>query len=166
MIERVGQIMTEDARDKIMVLTLSVMKSVAAGIKDVSDPDERIAVIKKLVYDIRFEADESWYMFVYQGTTNRVMPPKPSMEGTDLGELKDPNGLFLIRELRDAAAKGGGFVEYIFDKPGPCAGLCLWRSLRSVKGRLWNPREATIFLVTAGGFPCRRGLTPPQGRTR
>ena len=64
MIERVGQIMTEDARDKIMVLTLSVMKSVAAGIKDVSDPDERIAVIKKLVYDIRFEADESGYMFV------------------------------------------------------------------------------------------------------
>jgi methyl-accepting chemotaxis protein len=118
MIERVGQIMTEDARDKIMVLTLSVMKSVAAGIKDVPDPDERIAVIKKLVYDIRFEADQSGYMFVYQGTTNRVMPPKPSLEGTDLGELKDPNGLFLIRELRDAAAKGGGFVEYIFDKPG------------------------------------------------
>ena len=118
MIDRVGQIMTEDARDKIMVLTLSVMKSVAAGIKDVTDPDERIAVIKKLVYDIRFEADESGYMFVYQGTTNRVMPPKPSLEGTDLGELKDPNGLYLIRELRDAAAKGGGFVEYIFDKPG------------------------------------------------
>ena len=118
MLERVGQIMTEDARDKIMVLTLSVMNSVAAGIKDVPDPDERIAVIKKLVYDIRFEADQSGYMFVYQGTTNRVMPPKPSLEGTDLGELKDPNGLFLIRELRDAAAKGGGFVEYIFDKPG------------------------------------------------
>ena len=118
MIERVGQIMTEDAKDKIKVLTTSVSASIVAGIKDISDPDERVAVIKKLVYDIRFEADNSGYMFVYQGTVNRVMPPKPSLEGTDLGELKDPNGLYLIRELRDAAAAGGGFVNYIFDKPG------------------------------------------------
>ena len=118
MIGRVGQIMTEDAKDKIMVLTKSVSASIAAAIKDVPDPQERIAIIKKLVYDIRFEADKSGYMFIYQGTTNRVMPPKPSMEGTDLADLKDPNGLFLIRELRDAAAAGGGFVNYIFDKPG------------------------------------------------
>jgi methyl-accepting chemotaxis protein len=118
MIERVGLIMTEDAKDKIMVLTKSVSASVAAGIRDVADPEERLAIIRKLVYDIRFEADKSGYMFVYQGTTNRVMPPKPSMEGTDLGDLKDPNGLFLIRELRDAASAGGGFVTYIFDKPG------------------------------------------------
>jgi methyl-accepting chemotaxis protein len=118
MIARVGQIMTDDAKDKIKVLTEAVSASVTAGIKDVTDPDERIAIIKKLVYDIRFEADQSGYMFVYQGTVNRVMPPKPAMEGTDLGELKDPNGLFLIRELRDAATKGGGFVNYVFAKPG------------------------------------------------
>ena len=118
MIERVGRIMTEDAQDKIMVLTQSVASSVTAGIQGVSDTDERIAIIKKLVYDIRFEADQSGYMFVYQGTINRVMPPKPSLEGTDLKDLKDPKGLFFIQELRDVAAKGGGFVRYVFDKPG------------------------------------------------
>jgi methyl-accepting chemotaxis protein len=118
MIDRVGLIMTEDAKDKIMVLTNAVTASVAAEIKGVSNDEERIRIIKNLVYGIRFEPDQSGYIFVYQGTTNKVMPPKPTLEGTDLGDLKDPNGLFLIRELRDTAAKGGGFVEYIFAKPG------------------------------------------------
>ena len=118
MIARVGVIMTDEAKDKIMVLTRAVTKSVAAGIKDVQDPDEKIRIIKTLVSDIRFEEDQSGYIFVYQETTNKVMPPNPALEGTDLKDLKDPNGLYLIRELHEAAQKGGGFVEYIFDKPG------------------------------------------------
>ena len=118
MIARVGVIMTDEAKDKIMVLTRAVTKSVAAGIKDVQNPDEKIRVIKTLVSDIRFEEDQSGYIFVYQETTNRIMPPNPALEGTDLKDLKDPNGLYLIRELHEAAQKGGGFVEYIFDKPG------------------------------------------------
>lgn len=68
MIDRVGQIMTEDAKDKIMVLTQAVTKSVSAEIKDIPDQNEQIRIIKKLVYDIRFEKDDSGYIFVYQGT--------------------------------------------------------------------------------------------------
>ncbi|SFM21211.1 methyl-accepting chemotaxis sensory transducer with Cache sensor [Desulfomicrobium norvegicum] len=118
MIDRVGIIMTDEAKDKIMVLTQALTKSVEAGIRDVTDEDERIGVIRNLVTGIRFEEDQSGYIFVYQGTTNRIMPPNPALEGTDLKDLKDPNGLYLIRELNEAAKKGGGFVEYIFDKPG------------------------------------------------
>jgi methyl-accepting chemotaxis protein len=118
MIDRVGIIMTDEAKDKIMVLTQALTKSVEAGIRDVTDEDERIAVIRNLVTGIRFEKDQSGYIFVYQGTTNRIMPPNPALEGTDLKDLKDPNGLYLIRELSEVAEKGGGFVEYIFDKPG------------------------------------------------
>ncbi|MBE1426876.1 methyl-accepting chemotaxis protein [Desulfomicrobium macestii] len=118
MIDRVGIIMTDEAKDKIKVLTLALTKSVEAGIRDVTDEDERIGVIRNLVTDIRFEEDQSGYIFVYQGTINRIMPPNPALEGTDLKDLKDPNGLYLIRELSEAAEKGGGFVEYIFDKPG------------------------------------------------
>jgi methyl-accepting chemotaxis protein len=110
--------MTDEAKDKIMVLTQALTKSVEAGIRDVTDEDERIAVIRNLVTGIRFEKDQSGYIFVYQGTTNRIMPPNPALEGTDLKDLKDPNGLYLIRELSEVAEKGGGFVEYIFDKPG------------------------------------------------
>jgi len=118
MIDRVGRIMTEEAKDKIMVLTQAITESVAAGIKNARDQDEKISIIKNLVYGIRFEKDQSGYIFVYQETTNRVMPPNPALEGTDLKDLKDPNGLYLIRELNETAKKGGGFVDYIFDKPG------------------------------------------------
>ncbi|SFK01732.1 methyl-accepting chemotaxis sensory transducer with Cache sensor [Desulfomicrobium apsheronum] len=118
MIDRVGIIMTDEAKDKIMVLTQALTKSVEAGIRNVTDQDEKIGVIRNLVTDIRFEEDQSGYIFVYQGTTSRIMPPNPALEGTDLKDLKDPNGLYLIRELSEVAEKGGGFVEYIFDKPG------------------------------------------------
>jgi methyl-accepting chemotaxis protein len=118
MIDRVGVIMTEEAKDKIMVLTQAITQSVVAEIKDARDQDEIINIIKNLVYGIRFEKDQSGYIFVYQETTNRVMPPNPKLEGTDLKDLKDPNGLYLIRELYETAKNGGGFVEYIFDKPG------------------------------------------------
>ena len=77
MIDRVGLIMTEGAKDKIMVLTQAVTNSVEAGIRDVTGEDERIGVIRKLVTGIRFQEDQSGYIFVYQGTTNRIMPAKP-----------------------------------------------------------------------------------------
>ncbi|NCC06336.1 MAG: histidine kinase, partial [Proteobacteria bacterium] len=72
MIDRVGIIMTDEAKDKIMVLTQALTKTVEAGIRDVTDEDERIGVIRNLVTDIRFEEDQSGYIFVYQGTTNRI----------------------------------------------------------------------------------------------
>jgi methyl-accepting chemotaxis protein len=118
MIERVGVIMTDEAKDKIMVLTQAITTNVTASTKNITDQDEIIGIIKNLVYGIRFEDDQSGYIFVYQETTNRVMPPNPAMEGTDLKDLKDPNGLYFIRELNETAKKGGGFVEYVFDKPG------------------------------------------------
>jgi len=118
MIDRVGTIMTDEAKNKIMVLTRAITASVAAEIREVPDQDARIRIIRNLIGDIRYEDDQSGYIFVYQETTNRVMPPNPKLEGSDLKDLKDPNGLYLIRELYETAQKGGGFVEYIFDKPG------------------------------------------------
>ena len=41
----------------------------------------------------------------------------PALEGQDLTNLEDPNGVKYIQELVAAAAAGGGFVEYYFDNP-------------------------------------------------
>jgi methyl-accepting chemotaxis protein len=38
--------------------------------------------------------------------------------GQDLGHLLDSNGVPFVRELASAARRGGGFVEYVFPKPG------------------------------------------------
>jgi methyl-accepting chemotaxis protein len=117
MIATVGRIMNEDARDKIMVATRNMATSIEAAIQDVKDGDERVALIKKLIGGIRFEADKSGYFFVYEGTVCRVLPPKPESEGKDLGGLKDVNGILFVQELQKQARAGGGFVDYVFAKP-------------------------------------------------
>jgi len=118
MIQYIGSMMLDDAQDKILVATNSMADAIGAATKDAATDSERIQIIKKLIYDIRFEQDKSGYFFVYKGTTNIALPTKPATEGKDLGEAKDSNGVFFVREMKSAAEKGGGFVRYVFDKPG------------------------------------------------
>ena len=118
MIQKVGQIMGEDARDKIMVATRNMATAIGAAIKGVDGEDERVAVIRKLISDIRFEADSSGYFFVYKGTVNVILPPNEKIEGKDLADTKDVGGIFFVRELQKQAQAGGGFVDYVFAKPG------------------------------------------------
>ena len=118
MIDKVGQIMNEAAQDKIMVATRNMATSIGEAIKGVSAEDERVAIIRKLINDIRFEPDKSGYFFVYKGTVNVILPPNAQIEGKDLVDSKDVGGIFFVRELQQKAQAGGGFVPYVFAKPG------------------------------------------------
>jgi methyl-accepting chemotaxis protein len=82
-----------------------------------AEGEERIAAIRLSVDNIRFEADNSGYYFVYQDTTNIALPPKKELQGKDLGDLKDKNDVYFVKDMRDQANKGGGFVSYIWPKP-------------------------------------------------
>ena len=113
-----AEIMLQDQKDKIEIATKSMALSIGEELKHVTDPQERLDFIRQALDPVRFEEDNSGYFFVYKGTVNMVMPPKKSLQGTDLGGLKDKNGLYMIRELGKAASSGGGYVEYYFEKPG------------------------------------------------
>lgn len=112
------KVMLEDQKDKIRVATHSVALSVGHAIEDVSETEARVEIIRNLIDDIRFEADESGYYFVYRKTTNVALPPNKDLQGKDLGDLSDKNGVKLVEELRKEARDGGGFVQYIWPKPG------------------------------------------------
>ena len=71
-----------------------------------------------MVDKIIYEQDRSGYYFVYEGTVNVAFPVKKDNVGKDLGAITDKNGVKVIQALRDAATGGGGFVEYIWPKPG------------------------------------------------
>ncbi|MCG8617114.1 MAG: methyl-accepting chemotaxis protein [Desulfobacterales bacterium] len=111
-------VMLEDQKAKLKVATHSVALAIGQLIKPVSDAQEKVEAIRIAIDNIRFETDKSGYYFVYQGTTNVALPPKKSLQGKDLGHLKDKNGVFLVKDLGKAASSGGGFVEYIWPKPG------------------------------------------------
>ena len=104
-------------KQKLQVATHSMALSLGQGLAGVQGEAERIEFIRKAVDPIRFEDDKSGYFFVYQGTVNVALPPKKEIQGKDLAETKDKNGVLYVRELAKAAAGGGGFVQYIFPKP-------------------------------------------------
>ena len=117
-ITELESVMLEGQKDKLQVAVNSMAVSLGAAVKNVAGEDEKIELIRKAVDDIRFEEDKSGYYFVYQGTTNVALPPKKELQGKDLGGLKDKNNVYLVKELNKVARSGGGFVTYIWPKPG------------------------------------------------
>lgn len=117
-LQEVSGVMLEDQKEKIQVASHTAALAVGHAIEGITDKEEQIGIIRKLIDDIRFEEDKSGYFFVYDGTTCVALPPKKSLQGKDLKDLKDKSGFYLVRELRDTAKKGGGFVQYSWPKPG------------------------------------------------
>ncbi|MDH4449883.1 MAG: cache domain-containing protein [Rhodoferax sp.] len=58
------------------------------------------------------------YVFAYGlDGLNLAHGANDRLVGKNLLDMKDPNGKFLIKDLRDAALKGGGWVEYDWPHP-------------------------------------------------
>lgn len=65
----------------------------------------------------RFQGSNYFFIYSYEGVTV-MLPPTPEKEGESRIDLKDAKGVPLIRELIDAARKGGGFVLYDYPRAG------------------------------------------------
>ncbi len=63
---------------------------------------------------------ETEYFWITDRALNMVMhPARPELDGTNLGDNKDPQGKYIFREFaRVCNEKGSGFVEYLWPKPG------------------------------------------------
>lgn len=67
----------------------------------------------------RYSENDAGYFFIFdKNGTFIVHSLKPEVEGKLGIGLTDPNGIKITVELRRLANNGGGFVEYIYDKPG------------------------------------------------
>ena len=119
-LEETGLVMIEDQRAKIKVASHAMAIAINQAIEKAgyTAQDEKVDLIRSMVETIRFEDDSSGYFFVYQNTTNVAFPVKKENQGKDLGELKDKNDVYVIQELDKKAKAGGGFVSYIWPKPG------------------------------------------------
>ncbi|MGJ7093608.1 cache domain-containing protein [Vibrio hannami] len=72
--------------------------------------------VKRILHELRY--GEDGYFFVYDQTgTNLVHPILPDLVGQNLIDLQDEEGDFLIEALLYKAQKGGGFHEYLWQKP-------------------------------------------------
>ncbi|ACS80622.1 methyl-accepting chemotaxis protein [Maridesulfovibrio salexigens] len=114
----IENVMLQGQKDKVEVATRAAAESLGAQLRAVDGDDAKIDFIRKSIDSFRFENDKSGYFFVYKGTVVAALPPKKSLHGKDLSGAKDKNGVFFVRDLARAAQNGGGFVQYVFDKPG------------------------------------------------
>ncbi|EGJ51889.1 methyl-accepting chemotaxis protein [Desulfocurvibacter africanus] len=113
-----SEVMVKGQREKVQVAVHSMAISLGAVLSGIEDEARQLEAIKRITKDIRFEEDESGYYFAYKGTTAVSVPAKTSVEGKDLKDAKDANGVYYVSEMARGAREGGRFVEYIFDKPG------------------------------------------------
>ncbi len=77
---------------------------------EISDVDARERA-KEALRSIRF--DHGNFLVVYRTDgVNEVLPVEPRLEGKQMIDRKDPNGVPMVRQDIDIAANGGGFGAY------------------------------------------------------
>ena len=113
-----GEISEQAQFDRIQLATETLAHSLGVRLEQVSDPIQKRRMVTDAVRDLRFDQDQSGYFFAYVGTEVVTVPIKPELVGQDLGQAKDVNGVYYVRELVERAKEGGGFVEYVFAKEG------------------------------------------------
>jgi methyl-accepting chemotaxis protein len=69
---------------------------------------------KTLLRTMRFGKDDYVYGINMQGVS--VSNPNPKVEGKNLMEVADPDGIFFVRQQVELAAKGGGFTTFRFPR--------------------------------------------------
>ncbi len=116
--EQSEQIMLAGEKQKIKTATDNMALALAGLLRNVDDEAERVDIMRRAVADVFFEQDRSGYFYIYTGTVSVVHPVNPSLPGKDLGGLKGSDGVYSVRELARAAASGGGYVTFEWDKPG------------------------------------------------
>ncbi len=75
---------------------------------------------KQQIGSLRFGPDGKDYFFILDTAGTMIMHPiKPSMNGNDQTDLRDPKGKAFIQEMvKSAKENGQGFVDYLWPKPG------------------------------------------------
>lgn len=80
--------------------------------------EARLAV-KNALSGARFADNGAGYFFVYDERGDYIAHGlKSQLEGSSGIGLTDPNGVKITIELRRQAQSGGGFIQYVYDKPG------------------------------------------------
>ena len=103
----------ENLKDDVETIN-QMMREIYNGGKEKGLSDDEIKKeIFRVVSKLKFFSDKTGYIFIYDYNGVVLMhPEKPSLVGKNLIGLKDPKGLFLIKELIEKAKQGGGFVTF------------------------------------------------------
>ncbi len=111
---------TRECRLEVMRTAVEVAaKGLGGVLAHVSKKEEQLVQLRAFVDNVRFFKDKSGYFYAYtMDCVNVAHATQKNLVGKDLRDYRDPAGKFVIRELAAAAKNGGGFVPYLWQKPG------------------------------------------------
>lgn len=102
----------EELRNYLHLGLTSIDHLYGAGRDDEAARHEARAILRAMNFG------DDGYFFVYDlAGRNLVHPRLPELEGQDLLDMKDAQGVPVIRELLARAREGGGFQRYEWPKP-------------------------------------------------
>ena len=111
----------ENTRSQVESLT-SFLSHHTRAVKNKNIPHAIQEDIKNFVRHAKYDKGVG-YFFLYDLEGNVMAHGNDNMlEGKNLLDLRDANGIPVIAKLRDAAKDGGNFVKYLWNKPGDPVG--------------------------------------------
>ena len=102
----------DELRSYIALALTSIGHLYGAGRDDQAAKDQAKAILSSM----NFGDDGYFYAYADDGL-NLVHPRQPELVGTNLWNMHDADGVFVIRELLARAREGGGFQRYLWPKP-------------------------------------------------
>ncbi|KAF0095222.1 MAG: methyl-accepting chemotaxis protein [Puniceicoccaceae bacterium 5H] len=116
--QNVEQVVQRAEQAKVRLAVELMAAEIGNRIEGISDPAASDQIIRDMLQPLRYEDDASGYFFASRGTINVALPVDPSQVGSDAKGAVDLNDVPFVEEMSKRAAEGGGFVHYMYDKPG------------------------------------------------
>ncbi|HEY4065491.1 MAG TPA: cache domain-containing protein [Burkholderiaceae bacterium] len=102
----------DELRSYIALALTSIDHLYGAGRDDEAAKEQAKAILSNMT----FGDDGYFYVYANDGL-NIVHPRMPDLVGTNLWNMRDSDGTYVIRELIARAKEGGGFQRYLWPKP-------------------------------------------------
>lgn len=95
-----------------------------------------LADAKKTIKSMRY--GETGYLWINDFNNVMIVHPDPRLEGKDQSDLKDPNGVYILREItRVCREKGEGYLSYMWKMPGQEAMRPKISYAKTIPGTSW-----------------------------
>lgn len=114
--ENIRRTMMDNKRTELRTYMDIARTAIDPIVKHVANEKEAKDKVKKTLRAISFSGDGYVFAYEYSGV-NVVLPAKPELEGRNLIDLKDVNGVRMVEEMIKVARSGGGYVSYDWYKP-------------------------------------------------
>ncbi len=102
----------EDVAAPLGVTLDALRAEVANGTLTLEQAQDRAL---QLLKEVRFANND--YFFTYNRDLVAISHPDDRFEGRDLSDMQDPDGVYVLREIRDVALnQGSGFVSYRWER--------------------------------------------------